>query len=122
MILTNTETIHGTEILNTYGIVYGSTIRTKNVFVDIGAHIKNMFGGELRGYTQLLEESRSEATERMIRLAEEKGANAIINIRFSTSTIAMNAAEIYVYGTAVKISGNYVNQAPLNTSRNTPLI
>ena len=84
-------------------MVSGSTIRAKNVFRDLAAGIKNIFGGELKGYTQLLEEARTEATKRMTELAQDKGANAIVNVRFSTSSVAAGAAEIYVYGTAVKI-------------------
>ncbi len=104
MILTNTETIPGREVVTVYGLVSGSTIRAKNVFRDFAASIKNFFGGELKGYTELLEESRIEATRRMMLAAEEKGANAVVNVRFSTSSVAAGASEIYVYGTAVRMS------------------
>jgi len=103
MLMTNTEQIPGKEIDEMYGIVSGSTIRAKHVGRDMMAGIKNIFGGELKGYTELLEESRAEAIERMVAQAKSLGANAILNIRFSTSSVAAGAAEIYVYGTAVKI-------------------
>ena len=103
LILTNIDRVPGKEIVEHYGLVAGSTIRAKHVGKDIMAGIKNLFGGELTGYTELLNESRIEATERMIVQAKKRGANAVINIRFSTSSIAQGAAEIYVYGTAVKV-------------------
>lgn len=103
LILTNIDRVPGKEIVEHYGLVAGSTIRAKHVGKDIMAGLKNLFGGELTGYTELLNESRQEATERMVAQAKKKGANAIINIRFSTSSIAQGAAEIYVYGTAVKV-------------------
>jgi len=103
MILTNVETVNGRQIVEHYGLVQGSTIRAKHVGRDIAAGFKNIFGGELSGYTELLQESRAESTKRMIAQAEELGANAIVNIRFSTSSVAQGAAEILAYGTAVKI-------------------
>ena len=103
LILTNIDRVPGKEIVEHYGLVAGSTIRAKHVGKDIMASLKNFFGGELTGYTELLNESRVEATERLIAQAKKRGANAIINIRFSTSSIAQGAAEIYVYGTAVKV-------------------
>lgn len=103
MILTNIETVPGKDILEHYGIVQGSTIRAKHIGRDMMAGFKNMLGGELKGYTELLTESRKEAVERMVQQAEQMGANAIINIRFSTSSVAQGAAEILVYGTAVKV-------------------
>lgn len=103
LILTNIDRVPGKEIVEHYGLVAGSTIRAKHVGKDIMASIKNLFGGELTGYTELLNESRQEATERMVSQAKKRGANAIINIRFSTSSVAQGAAEIYVYGTAVKV-------------------
>ena len=103
MILTNIDRVPGKEILQHYGLVSGSTVRAKHVGRDIMASLKNLFGGELSGYTELLQESRQEATKRMVAQAQKKGANAIINVRFSTSSIAQGAAEIYVYGTAVKV-------------------
>ena len=103
MILTNIESVPGKVINEHYGIVSGSTVRAKNVFSDIGAGLKNMVGGELGNYTKLLNESRQQATERMIEQARRLGANAIINVRFATSSIAQGASELYVYGTAVSV-------------------
>lgn len=102
MILTNIESVPGKKIIEHYGLVCGSTIRAKNAFKDFGAGFKNIFGGELKSYTELMEESRAQAIERMIQQAQQLGANAIVNVRFSTSNIAQGAAELYVYGTAVK--------------------
>lgn len=103
MILTNIENVPGYIVLEHFGIVSGSTIRAKHVGRDFAASIKNLFGGELKGYTELLEESRKEALDRLIEQAKSVGANAVVNIRFSTSSIAQGAAEIYVYGTALNI-------------------
>ena len=103
MIITNIDYIPGKEIIEHFGVVSGSTIRAKHVGKDFAAGIKNLFGGELKGYTDLLEESRREALNRMKEDAHKFGANAVINVRFSTSSIAQGAAEIYVYGTAVRI-------------------
>ncbi len=102
MILTNIDYIPNKAIVEHYGIVNGSCVRSKHVGRDFMAGIKNVFGGELKGYTELLEETRAQAIERMTRQAEKAGANAILNIRFSTSSVASGAAEIYVYGTAVR--------------------
>ncbi|HAH19467.1 MAG: hypothetical protein A2Y00_10095 [Omnitrophica WOR_2 bacterium GWF2_43_52] len=102
MILTNIESVPGKKIIEHYGLVCGSTIRAKNAFKDLGAGFKNIFGGELKSYTALMEESRGQAIERMMQQAQALGANAIINVRFSTSNIAQGAAELYVYGTAIK--------------------
>ncbi|HNX74764.1 MAG TPA: YbjQ family protein [Candidatus Rifleibacterium sp.] len=104
LILTNIDRVPGREIVEHYGLVAGSTIRAKHVGKDFMAGIKNLFGGELTTYTELLNESRQEATERMVAQAKKLGANAVINIRFSTSSVAQGAAEIYVYGTAVKVA------------------
>ena len=93
----------GKEIKEFFGLVNGSTVRSKHVGRDIMAGFKNILGGELKGYTELLNESRKESIARMVAEAEAAGANAILNIRFSTSSVANGAAEIYVYGTAVKI-------------------
>lgn len=103
MFLTNIESVPGKTIVEHYGLVSGSTVQAKNVGRDIMAGLKNIVGGELKGYTELLQNARDQATERMIEQAKEVGANAIINIRFSTSSVAQGAAEIYVYGTAVKV-------------------
>ena len=103
MEITNIETIPGKTITTHYGVVCGSTVRSKNAFKDIGASFKNMFGGELKSYTKLLDETRQEAISRMTQNARAMGANAVVNVRFSTSDVAAGAAEIYVYGTAVKV-------------------
>lgn len=103
MILTNIETVPGKTITAQYGLVSGNTVRAKHLGRDIAASLKNLVGGELKGYTELLEDSRREATERMIAQAGSLGANAIINVRFSTSAVAQGACELYVYGTAVTV-------------------
>lgn len=103
MILTNIPLVPGKKIVEHYGLVSGSTVRAKHIGRDIMASLKNIVGGELKGYTQLLNEAREEAIKRMILQAEKLGANAIINIRFSTSSITQGAAELYAYGTAVKV-------------------
>jgi uncharacterized protein YbjQ (UPF0145 family) len=103
MILTNIETIPGKKITEHYGLVSGSTIRAKHVGKDIMAGLKNLVGGELKGYTDLLKESRQQATERMIEQAKQLGANAIVNVRYATSSVAQGAAELFAYGTAVKV-------------------
>jgi uncharacterized protein YbjQ (UPF0145 family) len=102
MIITNIETIPGKTIVEHFGLVSGSTIRAKHIGRDFMASLKNLVGGELKGYTQLMAESRRQATERMIAQARQLGANAIINVRYSTSSVAQGAAELYAYGTAVK--------------------
>lgn len=103
MLMTNIETIPGKTITACHGVVSGSSVRSKHVGRDIMAGLKNMVGGELKGYTELLEESRAQATERMQSQAAQMGANAVVNVRFSTSSVAAGAAEIYVYGTAVTV-------------------
>jgi uncharacterized protein YbjQ (UPF0145 family) len=101
MILSNMEIIPGKHIKQHLGLVQGSTVRTKHVGRDIMASFKNIFGGELLGYTELLHESREEAINRMKQQAETIGANAVLNVRFSTSSVAQGAAELFAYGTAV---------------------
>ena len=101
MIIVNTETIPGMRIIQLRGMVQGNTVRSKHVGRDIAASLKNLVGGELKGYTELLVESRREALSRMIAQAEELQANAIVNVRFATSSITAGAAELYAYGTAV---------------------
>jgi uncharacterized protein YbjQ (UPF0145 family) len=103
MIITNIETVPGKTIVEHFGLVSGSTIRAKHVGRDIMASLKNLIGGELKGYTQLLKESRRQAMDRMVAQAKELGANAIVNVRFSTSSVAQGAAELYAYGTAVRV-------------------
>ncbi len=101
LIVVNTETIPGMSIQRTLGVVSGSTVRAKNVFKDIGAGLKSIVGGELVAYTQLLGESRTQAVQRMMADASARGANAIVNVRFATSSVAGGASELFAYGTAV---------------------
>lgn len=103
MIVVNTETVPGYSISEVKGLVQGNTIRAKNIGRDIGAGLKNLVGGELKGYTDLLTESRREALQRMLSQAGELGANAVVNVRFTTSSVAAGAAELYAYGTAVVV-------------------
>ncbi len=103
MLVTNMEIVPGRKIQQHFGLVQGSSVRAKHVGRDIMAGLKNIFGGELKGYTELLHESREEAIDRMRQQAEAIGANAILNVRFSTSSVAQGAAEIFVYGTAVTL-------------------
>ena len=103
IMLTNVESVPGKRIVEHYGLVQGSTIRAKHLGKDILAGFKNIVGGELTGYTELLTESRDEALSRMRVQALELGANAVINVRLSTSSIAQGAAEILAYGTAVRV-------------------
>ena len=103
MIVVNTETVPGHTIHEMKGLVQGNTIRAKHMGRDIAAGFKNLVGGELKGYTELLTEARRQAMERMIAQAEQLGANAIVNVRFTTSAVTQGAAELYSYGTAVVI-------------------
>ena len=103
MIISNTETIPGRRIVEFYGVVTGNTVRAKHVGRDIMAGLKNIVGGELKGYTELLQDSRKEATDRMTEQAQSMGANAVVNVRFATSSIAQGAAELFAYGTAVRV-------------------
>lgn len=104
MIVVNTEEIPGRQITEVLGLVQGNTIRAKHAGRDIMAGFKNLVGGELKGYTELLTESRRQATERMMQQAQQLGADAVVNIRFTTSAITGGAAELYAYGTAVKLA------------------
>ena len=101
MILSNLESVPYRTVSKQLGLVQGSTVRAKHVGKDILAGLKNVFGGELKAYTELLQEARKEAVERMVQQADAIGANAILNIRFSTSSITQGAAELFAYGTAV---------------------
>lgn len=101
MLLSNLEIVPGRKVKEHLGLVQGSTVRAKNVGRDLAASFKNVFGGELRGYTELLNDSREEAIKRMEEQAQAIGANAVLNVRFSTSSVAQGASELFVYGTAV---------------------
>lgn len=103
MIVITSSTIAGKRITRTLGIVRGNTIRARHIGKDIVAVFKNIFGGEIQEYTKLLGESRDQSIDRMIAQAEEMGANAVVDVRFSTSYIMANAAEILAYGTAVVV-------------------
>jgi uncharacterized protein YbjQ (UPF0145 family) len=103
MELTTLETVPGKAITRHIGLVQGSTVRSKHAGKDILAGLKNFVGGELKSYTDLLNESRTEALDRMVDQARAAGANAVVNIRFSTSNIAAGAAEVMAYGTAVVV-------------------
>lgn len=104
MIVVNTETIPGREIVEIKGLVQGNTVRAKHLGRDIAASLKNLVGGELKGYTELLTEARQQALERMLAQATQLGANAVVNVRFSTSAVTQGAAELYAYGTAVRVA------------------
>lgn len=106
LLLSNIESIPGHKIQQFYGVVSGSTVRAKHVGRDIAASFKNLVGGELKGYTELLQQSREEAMARMQAQAESMGANAIVNVRFATSSVAQGAAELFAYGTAVTVVPN----------------
>lgn len=101
MLVTNIEIIPGRTVARHLGMVQGNTVRAKHVGRDIMASFKNLFGGELKGYTELLQEAREEAVARMCEQARAIGANAVLNVRFSTSSITAGAAELFAYGTAV---------------------
>ena len=103
ILVVNTETIPGMMITETLGVVSGSTVRAKNVGRDITQGLRNIMGGELVKYTELLEESRQEAIGRMVADAMSRGATAIVNVRFATSAVTAGAAELFAYGTAVKV-------------------
>jgi uncharacterized protein YbjQ (UPF0145 family) len=115
MQLSNLEHLPNYTITERLDVVYGSTVRSKHVGKDLFASFKNLVGGELTAYTELLEESRQEAIERMMVKAQALGADAIVGIRFSTASIAQGASEIFVYGTAVRAVPNSVpnHNAPI---------
>ncbi len=102
MLLVTTETIEGKE-LESLGLVKGSTIQTVNAIRDIGAGLKTLVGGELKRYNQMMENARDIAVSRMISEAEALGADAVVGVRFTTSSIMQSAAEVMAYGTAVKL-------------------
>ena len=101
MILVNTDYINGKE-LEMLGLVKGSTIQSKHLGKDIAQAFKSMVGGELKAYNEMMNEARALATKRMVAEAEAMGADAVVNIRYASSAIMQNAAEVIAYGTAVK--------------------
>jgi len=103
MIVVNTDFVPGREITEVLGLVKANTIRAKHIGKDLMAGLRNIVGGELTEYTEMLSESREQALQRMIKEAEKLGADAVINVRFMTSSVAQGAAEILVYGTAVRL-------------------
>lgn len=103
MILVNTDYISGKK-LEMLGLVKGSTIQSKNVVRDITQGLKTLVGGELKAYSEMMNDARELATKRMVAEAESMGADAIVNIRYASSSVMQGAAEVIVYGTAVKIS------------------
>ncbi len=104
MILVTTETINGKE-LEMLGLVKGSTIQTVNIARDIGAGLKTLVGGELTRYNEMMNDARALATKRMVEEAEKLGADAIVCVRYASSSVMQNAAEVMAYGTAVKFKG-----------------
>lgn len=104
MILTNTEFVANKTISETLGVARGSTVRSRNIGRDIFASLKNIVGGEIEEYTKLQADAREQALQRMIADATQMGADAVINIRFTTSVVAQGASEMLAYGTAVKLS------------------
>ena len=103
MIITTINDVPGHEVVETLGLVRGTTVRARHLGRDIGAALKNLVGGELTEYTKLIAESREQAVDRMIREAEARGANAIVGMRFATSEVVIAAAEVVAYGTAVRL-------------------
>ena len=121
MQLSNLEHLPNYTITERLDIVYGSTVRSKHVGKDIFASLKNLVGGELVAYTELLEESRQESIDLMIVKAQALGADAVVGIRFSTSSIAQGASELFVYGTAVKAVLSHLNNSAPHTPHTAPL-
>ena len=103
MIITNTETIPNREISEVVGIARGSTVRARNIGRDLFAGLKNIVGGEIEEYTKLQAQAREQAMQRMHRDAEKMGADAIVNVRLTTSMVMQGCSEILAYGTAVKL-------------------
>ena len=103
MILSSTETIANHTIIETLGIARGSTVRSRNIGRDIFASLKNIVGGEIEEYTKLQADAREQALQRMINNAKKLDADAIVNVRFTTSVVAQGASEMLAYGTAVKL-------------------
>src|SRR5687767_8054848 len=101
ILVSNLEIVPGRRVRTHLGMVQGSTVRSKHAGKDILAGLKNIVGGELKAYTELMQEARDEATERMIAQATSIGANAVLNVRYSATSITVGAAEILAYGTAV---------------------
>jgi len=103
MIVVNTESIDGKRVVRTLGLVRGNTIRARHLGRDVTALLRNIVGGEISEYTKLFAESREQAIDRMVEEAESLGANAVVNVRFTTSMVMTAAAELMAYGTAVVV-------------------
>jgi uncharacterized protein YbjQ (UPF0145 family) len=103
MLVTTTEEVPKKEIQEVLGVVFGSCVQTKHIGKDIGAGLRSVVGGEAKGYTEMMEESRRTATERMVAQAEALGADAIITMRYMTAQTMRGAAELVAFGTAVKL-------------------
>lgn len=103
MIISNTESLPGYEIIETIDVVRGSTVRARNIGRDIFAGLKNIVGGEISEYTQLMADAREQAIDRMIADADHLGADGVINVRFTTAMVMQGCSEILAYGTAVKL-------------------
>ncbi len=103
MIVSNLEVLPGQRVVKHLGLAQGSTVRAKHAGKDFLAGLKNIVGGELKAYTELMKEARDEAVKRMVDDARSMGANAVLNVRFTTTSITMGAAEILAYGSAVQV-------------------
>ena len=103
MIITTSDTIPGKEIKETLGLVQGQIVQSKHIGSDIVAGLKNVVGGEIKGYTDMVNRARKTAVDRMVKEAEEQGADAIVCLRYGSSTVAPSVSEILAYGTAVKL-------------------
>ncbi len=103
MIVSNLEVLPGQRVVKHLGLAQGSTVRAKHAGKDFLAGLKNIVGGELKAYTELMKEAREEAVKRMVEEARSMGANAVLNVRFTTTSITMGAAEILAYGSAVQV-------------------
>lgn len=103
MIISTTETLPGYRVVKVFGLVRGNTVRARHLGRDISAAFKTLVGGEIQEYTKLMAEAREQAIDRMVEEAERLGANAVLGVRFTTSSVMQGAAEILVYGTAVLV-------------------
>ena len=103
IIVTSTETVPGMKVVQILGIVKGNTVRTRNIGRDIGAGFKNLIGGEIKSYTEMISQARDEAYNRMVNQAIDMGAEGVVNVRFMTSAVLAGASELLAYGTAVKL-------------------
>ena len=104
MIVVTTDSVPGSEITEAFGLVRGNAVRAKHIGRDFMAGLKNIVGGELGAYSELMQETREQATQRMISEAEALGADAVVSVRYTTAAVANAAAEILSYGTAVKLN------------------